>query len=190
MHSTERRALFLDRDGVINVDRGYVHQICDFEFIEGIFDLAREAFLQNYRLVVITNQAGIGRGFYTEAQFQSLSDWMCNCFLIEGAPIDKVYFSPYHPTEALGHYKQDHPSRKPNPGMFLQAQRELGLDLKQSVMIGDKLSDIQASSTAGIGTNLLLTGHHELSKGTCDYSEIPSLKDAIPFLRKKACSKS
>jgi D-glycero-D-manno-heptose 1,7-bisphosphate phosphatase len=182
----ESKALFLDRDGIINVDHGYVHQICDFEFIEGIFDLAREAFLQDYRLVVVTNQAGIGRGFYTEAQFQSLSDWMCECFFIEGAPIDRVYFSPYHPTGALGHYKQDHPSRKPNPGMFLQAQRELGLDLKQSIMIGDKLSDIQAGSAAGVGINLLLGALLTSKKETFDYVVIPSLKDAIPFLHKKS----
>ena len=150
-----RKGLFLDRDGVINIDHGYVCEISNFEFVVGIFDLARAACAAGYCLVVVTNQAGIGRGYYTEEQFEDISHWMCERFLKEGAPVEKIYFSPYHPTEGLGVYKQDHPSRKPHPGMLLQAEKELGIDLKQSIMIGDKVSDLRAGILAGIGTNLL-----------------------------------
>ena len=94
--------MFLDRNGVINFNHGYVHHPENFEFIDGIFEVARAAHLSDYKLVVITNQAGIARGYYSEQQFHQLTAWMCNKFSNVGAPIDKVYFSPFHPTEGLG----------------------------------------------------------------------------------------
>ena len=87
----KRKALFLDRDGVINFDYGYVHKIDNFEFIEDIFELTRQAISTGYLIIVITNQAGIGRGFYTSKQFEHLSDWMCQQFLENGIFITKVY---------------------------------------------------------------------------------------------------
>ena len=93
--SAQQRALLLDRDGVINVDHGYVHHPENFEFIEGIFEVARAARSRDYKLVVITNQAGIARGYYSEKQFHLLTAWMCNEFSNSGAPIDKVYFPPF-----------------------------------------------------------------------------------------------
>jgi D-glycero-D-manno-heptose 1,7-bisphosphate phosphatase len=155
--STRSRALFLDRDGVININHGYVHSVDNFDFIDGIFDLARSACANNFRIVVITNQSGIGRGFYSEEQFNQLTSWMCKEFLNAGAPIERVFFSPFHPIEGLGKYKKDDFSRKPNPGMILQAQEELGLDLKNSILIGDKSTDIEAGISAGVGTNLYLS---------------------------------
>jgi D-glycero-D-manno-heptose 1,7-bisphosphate phosphatase len=131
-------AVFLDRDGVINHNHGYVHKCEDFDFIEGIFDVVRQAVEQNYKLIVITNQAGIARGFYTEEQFHQLTDWMCEQFSAAGAPISRVYFSPYHPTAGIGKYLKDDVSRKPHPGMILQAQNDLEIDLNRSVLIGDK----------------------------------------------------
>ena len=148
-------ALFLDRDGVINIDYGHVHTIQDFHFIEGIFDLARLAHHYSYKILVITNQSGIARGLYTEKQFNELTEWMCDQFSIRGAIISKVYFSPYHPTEGFGSFRKDHISRKPNPGMILQAQSEFDLNLKKSIFIGDNMSDIQAGTSAGVGTNVL-----------------------------------
>ena len=130
---TRSRGLFLDRDGVINVNHGYVHSVRNFEFIDGIFDIVRAAHANNFKIVVITNQSGIGRGLYSETQFYQLTSWMCKEFLDAGAPIDKVYFSPFHPTQGLGKYKKDDVSRKPNPGMIYQAQQELGLDLDNSI---------------------------------------------------------
>jgi len=184
MSSAEACALFLDRDGVINVNHGYVHSIENFDFIDGIFDLVRTAHANNLKVVVITNQAGIGRGFYSEYQFHELTSWMCKEFMKQGAPIDKVYFSPFHPTEGLGKYKKDDFSRKPNPGMILQAQQELGLDLENSILIGDKGSDIQAGIAAGLGTNILFAQERVAGMGLVKHHQISSLVDALPLINR------
>ena len=176
------RALFLDRDGVINVNYGYVHLVNNFEFIDGIFDLVRTAHANDFKIVVITNQSGIGRGLYSEQQFHQLTSWMCKEFLNAGVPIEKVYFSPYHPTEGIGKYKKDDFSRKPNPGMILQAQHELDLNLSDSILIGDKDSDIQAGMAAGIGLNILFDYERPLEKIAQKSHVINSLCDALPFL--------
>ena len=151
-------ALFLDRDGVINVDHGYVHRAQDFDFLPGIFELARAARTLGLRLVVVTNQAGIGRGLYGEADFERLTAWMCERFADEGAPIDAVYHCPTHPTAGIGAYRVDSPRRKPNPGMILEARDALGLDLDASILLGDKPSDVEAGLAAGVGLNLWLAG--------------------------------
>lgn len=177
-------AVFLDRDGVININHGYVHRLEDFDFIEGIFDVARQAHEQHYKLVVVTNQAGIARGYYTEDQFHHLTDWMCRRFFEAGAPISKVYFSPYHPTEGLGSYLKDDVSRKPHPGMILQAQSELTIDLARSVLIGDNVSDIQAGNAAGVGTNLLFATERPNEKAILNYELITSLHEALPYLQR------
>jgi len=177
-------ALFLDRDGVINHNHGYVHKREDFDFIDGIFDVARYAYEQNYTLVVITNQAGIARGYYTEEQFHQLTDWMCEQFSAAGAPIERVYFSPYHPTAGLGNYLKDDDSRKPHPGMILQAQKDLSIDLSRSVLIGDKASDIQAGAAAGVGTNLLFAAERPNELGDFNYELIGTLREAIPYLQR------
>jgi D-glycero-D-manno-heptose 1,7-bisphosphate phosphatase len=148
-------ALFLDRDGVINIDHAYVHRKEDFDFVDGIFDLVRTARERGYLVFVITNQAGIGRGKYTEADFHTLTEWMCAEFAARGAPIDKVYFCPYHAEHGIGHYKAESEFRKPNPGMILQAAREFDVDLAASVLLGDMETDIQAGVRAGVGTTLL-----------------------------------
>lgn len=148
-------ALFLDRDGIINVDHDYVHRREDFEFIDGIFDLCRHAIRLGYRIFVITNQAGIGRGYYTEDDFRALSEWMCGVFADEQVIIDKVYFCPFHPEHGIGPYKVNSPFRKPGPGMILQAAREFDIDLQGSVLLGDRETDVQAGIAAGIKTNLL-----------------------------------
>ncbi|MDC3200286.1 HAD family hydrolase [Porticoccaceae bacterium] len=176
------RALFLDRDGVINVNHGYVHIIEKFEFIDGIFELVRAAHANDFKVVVITNQSGIGRGFYSEQQFHQLTSWMCEEFLNEDAPIDKVYFSPFHPTDGLGRYKKDDFSRKPNPGMIVQAQEELGLDLDNSILVGDKPTDIQAGIAAGIGRNIMFGQAYSREAISQKCSVIISLVEAIPFL--------
>lgn len=177
-------AVFLDRDGVINHNHGYVHKREDFDFIDGIFDLARYAHEQRYKLVVITNQAGIARGYYAEEQFHQLTDWMCQQFLAAGAPIERVYFSPYHPTSGLGRYLKDDFSRKPHPGMILKAQQELSIDVGRSLLIGDRPSDIQAGTAAGVGTNLLLATERPNELGDLKYELITSLHEAIPYLQR------
>lgn len=180
--SEYQRALFLDRDGVINVDHGYVHHPENFEFINGIFELARAARARGYKLVVITNQAGIARGYYSEQQFHRLTTWMCYEFSNAAAPIDKVYFSPFHPTEGIGEYKKDDFSRKPNPGMLLQAQQELKLDLAESILVGDKASDIQAGIAAGVGVNILLAQNLPAELGDLPCKLIRTLNEALPYI--------
>ena len=98
----KHRALFLDRDGVINVDHGWVSTREQFQFVDGIFELCRCATELGYLIVVVTNQAGIGRGYYTEEQFHELTDWMCGVLRERGAPVAKVYFCPYHPEHGIG----------------------------------------------------------------------------------------
>lgn len=165
-----RPALFLDRDGVINVDRAYVSKQEDFEFVDGIFELCRRAKQLGYLIFVVTNQAGIGRGYYTEQDFLTLSDWMCGVFSAQGVVIDKVYFCPSHPEHGVGEHKVDSPYRKPGPGMILQAAEEFGVDLARSVLVGDKETDIQAGVAAGVGCNLLyrplLSGNRSESSKT------------------------
>ncbi len=148
-------ALFLDRDGVINVDHGYVHRVEDFDFIPGIFDLVRAAQCLGYKVIVVTNQAGIGRGYYTEAQFHVLTQWMQRRFEERGATIDAVYFCPFHPEHGIGGYRKESPFRKPNPGMLLLAAQDWDLNLNQCVLLGDKMSDIEAAIAAGVKRRFL-----------------------------------
>ena len=151
------RALFLDRDGVINVDRGYVWQITDFEFVPGIFDLCATAQQLGFAPIVVTNQAGIGRGYYTEADFVRLTTWMLERFRERDIHIRRVYHCPYHPTDGIGDYKRESDDRKPNPGMLLRARADFALDLSQSVLVGDKATDVEAGRRAGVAFNLMLT---------------------------------
>jgi D-glycero-D-manno-heptose 1,7-bisphosphate phosphatase len=150
------KALFLDRDGVINVEQGYVHRRDEFRFQKGIFELCRAAQGLGYLLVVVTNQAGIARGYYTESEFLALTEWMVRRFAEEGVHIARVYHCPYHPVHGVGRYRHDSPDRKPKPGMLYRAQRDLNVDLTASVLVGDKLSDIAAAGAAGVGTKILL----------------------------------
>lgn len=148
-------ALFLDRDGIINLDHGYVCHSDQIVFVDGIFDLCRHAYSLNYLIIVITNQSGIGRGYFPETTFQHLMDWMKIVFLGQGCPITQVYFCPYHPTEGLGSYKRDSLWRKPQPGMILAAEQDFDLNLQGSVLVGDSARDIAAGQVAGVGCNLL-----------------------------------
>ncbi|TKB48825.1 D-glycero-beta-D-manno-heptose 1,7-bisphosphate 7-phosphatase [Ferrimonas sediminicola] len=147
-----RKAVFLDRDGVINRDHGYVHTIEEFEFIPGTLQACARLSQAGYQLVVVTNQSGIARGYYDEGQFRALSQWMGRQFAEAGAPLLGVYFCPHHPEKGLPKYVGECECRKPNPGMLLQAAEEHDLDLANSVMIGDKDGDIEAGRRAGVAT--------------------------------------
>ena len=178
----DQKALFLDRDGVINVDYGYVYKINDFKFYRGIFRLASKAVNKGYKLIVVTNQAGIARGYYTESDFLKLSDWMCNEFQKNGSTISKVYFAPTHPTEGLGKYKAPDYRRKPNPGMILEAACEFKLDLSDSILIGDKQTDIGAGLSAGVGCNILLGNSSEIAVSNNNVRVVPSLEQAEIYI--------
>ncbi len=153
-----RPALFLDRDGVINEETGYLIRTEDVRFIRGLFPLLRSAQALGYRLVVVTNQSGIARGFYTEADFHALMDWMRGELSREGITLDAVYFCPYHPEHGIGEFRREHPDRKPGPGMLLRAAADLSLTLDQSLLVGDRCSDIAAANAAGLRQAFLLEG--------------------------------
>ncbi|BCX80020.1 D-glycero-beta-D-manno-heptose 1,7-bisphosphate 7-phosphatase [Campylobacter sp. 19-13652] len=145
----KKPALFLDRDGVINKDLGYVSKIEDFCFCDGIFEALAEFAAAGYMLVVVTNQSGIGRGYYSLSDFNVLNEYMLDSFCQNGVKIEKVYYCPHSPDEACQ-------CRKPAAGMLLAAQNELNIDMAKSVMIGDKQSDIVAATAAGVGRAYLL----------------------------------
>lgn len=150
------RAAFLDRDGVINVDAGYVHQREAFAWVPGVLEAARRLRELGFALVVVTNQSGIGRGYYSSADFLALTDWMKAEFARAGASLAAVYFCPHHPQKALPPYRQACQCRKPAPGMLLQAAEDLGIDLSRSVMFGDKPGDCEAGRAAGCPERVLL----------------------------------
>lgn len=178
-------ALFLDRDGVINADRGYVHRIDEFEFIPGIFELARFAVQElRWPIVVITNQAGIGRGLFDEASYRALTDWMSERFRLEGAPLARVYHCPFHPVLGVGAYRCDHDWRKPKPGMILQAAADFDLDLSRSVLIGDQISDIEAAAAAGIPLRIRVDPASTPSAGVLHWV-VYDLAEALTLLRKE-----
>ena len=154
-NSVKSKALFLDRDGVINKDHGYVYQACKFKLIKNIQILIKKATACNYKIIIITNQAGIGRNFYSEDDFEKITKYMKDLLSKFHCNIDAVYYCPYHPTEGVGKYLQESYDRKPNPGMLLKAQKDFNIDMKKSIFIGDKISDMKAGISASVKTNIL-----------------------------------
>jgi len=144
-------ALFLDRDGVINIEKNYLYKIEEFEFNEGIFSLCHHMKRLGYLIVIVTNQSGIARGYYSEEDFHHLTTWMLQRFEEEGITIDKVAYCPHHPD-----ISGECACRKPKPEMILSAVKSLNIDISRSVLIGDKLRDIEAGERAGVGLNCLV----------------------------------
>lgn len=152
-----KKAAFLDRDGVINVDHGYVFRREDFEWVDGAVEGMKKLSELGYELVVVTNQSGIGRGYYSEQDFLDLCEWMKISLAERGVRIARICYCPHHPSKALPEYLKDCACRKPRPGMILQAAQELSIDLSRSVMLGDKPSDVDAALAAGIPTRFILS---------------------------------
>ncbi|HCX34359.1 MAG TPA: D,D-heptose 1,7-bisphosphate phosphatase, partial [Rhodocyclaceae bacterium] len=170
-----KRALFLDRDGVINLEKNYVHRIEDFEFVDGIFELCGCARDLGLRLVVVTNQAGIARGYYPVSDYERLTAWMLERFAERGIAIDRVYYCPFHPTAGIGEWRRESFDRKPNPGMILRARDDLGLDLPGSVLVGDKDSDIAAGRSAGVGRNVKLAAAGNAAPERLEFSTLAEI---------------
>lgn len=158
-----RPAAFLDRDGVINEDLGWVHRIEDFRLLPGAVEGMRLLARAGLRLVVVTNQAGIARGLYDEDRYLALTRHMRGLLEREGVTLDAVYHCPHHPTAGRGALRRACGCRKPAPGMLLRARDELGIDLSASVLVGDKQSDLQAGRAAGVG-RLALVGPREAAE--------------------------
>ena len=153
------RALFLDRDGVINIEVNYLYKTEDFEFVSGILELCKHYQDKGYIIIVVTNQSGIDRGYYSESDFNILTSWMINQFLKYGINIKKVYFCPHHPDFSI-----ECECRKPKPGMILDAKNEFNIDLENSILIGDKESDIEAAVCAGVNESYLFDEKKKVEK--------------------------
>ena len=150
-----RKALFLDRDGVININHGYVHTPANTDWVPGIFELVAKAHARGYLPIVVTNQAGIGRGLYDEAAFLDYTAWMHAQFAEHGTPLLATYWCPHHPEAGIGDYRVDCDCRKPRPGMLLESIARFDIDPEHSVMIGDKQGDLDAAAAAGVPARLL-----------------------------------
>lgn len=169
-----RRGLFLDRDGVVNMNRHYVGRIDDFDFNSGIFELCSWARLQGFVIVIVTNQSGVGRGLFTIEQYHRLTNWMLEQFSSHNCEIDLVVASPIDPndennSEALKY------RRKPNPGMIFDACEVLNIDPQISILIGDSDSDVEAAQAAGIPTIIRLNRQVEPSEGIYYFDNLNSL---------------
>jgi D-glycero-D-manno-heptose 1,7-bisphosphate phosphatase len=178
-----RPGLILDRDGVINIDTGYLYRIEECRFVEGIFELAAEFRDRGFRLAIATNQSGIGRGLFSPADFRRLMAWMLARFRDHRINIEGVYHAPDHPIEGVGPYRRDTPWRKPGPGMLRQAIADLDLDPGSSWAIGDKPGDMIAAAAAGIGHRVLLECQGAAPVRQADGSwRVPSLAAITPLL--------
>jgi len=152
-----KKVIFLDRDGVINKEVGYLHKIEDFEFIGGVFDACLYFQSIGYQIIIVTNQSGIERGYYSENDFHTVNNWMLEQFKDRGVDILDVFFCPHGPESNCD-------CRKPKPGMFNQANDKHDINMKNSWMIGDKEADIQAANAAGIENTVLVKSGHVINE--------------------------
>jgi D-glycero-D-manno-heptose 1,7-bisphosphate phosphatase len=161
---TVRPAVFLDRDGTINVEKDYLHRIEDFEFIPGAPEAIKRLNDSGFLVIVVTNQAGVARGYYAEEAVVALHEHTQQLLADYGTRIDAFYHCPHHPTEGLGNYRIDCGCRKGSPGMLLQAAREHSINLARSFMIGDKVADVEAGIRAGCRPILVRTGYGSMEE--------------------------
>ena len=151
MNHLSKRYMFLDRDGVINEDNGYVHTPDKFKFKEGIIEFLINSQKLGFSFIIITNQSGIGRGLYTEQDFFLLTEWMYEELIKYNIDILDTFFCPFHPVFGKGSYKKKSFDRKPSPGMILKAAKKYNINLQESFLIGDRTSDIEAGMAADVG---------------------------------------
>ncbi len=160
-----RKAVFLDRDGVINKDTGYVCHWSDFEFVDGAVDAMRHLCERGYALVIVTNQSGLARGKYTLDDYQALTEAMLAYLKRHQVEVTAVYHCPHHPGGKVAQWAVPCDCRKPEPGMILRGLREHGLDPAQSFLVGDKPSDIEAARRAGLGRAYIVASDNDESNG-------------------------
>ena len=163
------KALFLDRDGIINIDHGYVSKVEDFEFSEGIFELLHLFRKKEYKLFIVTNQSGIGRDYYTQNDFETLTAWMLKEFKKQNIIIESVHHCNHAPEEKCG-------CRKPETGMVDEILALHNIDLENSWMIGDKQSDIDLAHNSGIGFTVAI-GERDIKNITHHFSTIVEAKE-------------
>jgi D-glycero-D-manno-heptose 1,7-bisphosphate phosphatase len=166
------KTIFLDRDGVINKEVNYLHRIEDFAFIDGIFEACNHFLKLGYKIIIVTNQSGIARGYFKENDYHNLSNWMLKQFQKKSIDILDIFYCPHGPESNCN-------CRKPNPGMFFKAQDKHGIDMKNSWLIGDKEDDIIAGISSGIlNTILVRSGHKINERSTKAKFIINSIKDS------------
>ncbi|GEM_PF-48671 len=180
------KAVFLDRDGVICKDTHHLHKIKDFEFIDKAVDALNLLSKTDYKIIIITNQAGIAHGFYSEEDFHKLNSWMLNTLKDKGIRVDKVYYCPHHPNAEIAEYNTDCICRKPKIGMLKKAEKEFDIDIKNSFLVGDQTSDIKTGENAWCKTILVKTGYAGKDK---KYNIIPdftvkNLYEAVKLILK------
>ena len=183
-------AVFIDRDGVINEDRGYVHRIEDFVFLPRAIAGMKIFQDMGYKIVIVTNQAGIARGMYSESDFELLTDRMHKILAANNVMVSGVYHCPHHPNGIIEHLKSICNCRKPRPGMLLEAAKNLGLSLESSVLIGDKCSDIEAGINAGVPLNILIRSNELTEEGSCHKASLvcSNIQVAALWIKNKADS--
>ncbi|MCO5976671.1 D-glycero-beta-D-manno-heptose 1,7-bisphosphate 7-phosphatase [Ideonella oryzae] len=164
---SDAKIAFLDRDGVVNVDVAYLSRWEDFRFVPGTVDALRQLQSQGYQLVVVTNQSGIARGYYSEEDYQALTRRMRQALADEGVTLAGIYHCPHLPRAEVARYALDCDCRKPAPGMILRAATDLSADLHASILVGDKGSDIQAARAAGVGRAFLVRSGQALTLEEC-----------------------
>jgi len=172
-----KKGLFLDRDGIINIDKGYIHKVKDVEFVEGIFELCKKMQSEGYLIFVVTNQAGIDRGMYKPSDVDTLHAFMAEEFKKHGITVTKFRFCPHHPE-----FSGPCSCRKPEPGMIVKNIEEFDIDPGESIMIGDKPSDTQAGKNAGVKTCILVrSGYFDDPEPTADHT-VDEVSDIIKIL--------
>ncbi len=172
------KAVFLDRDGVINIEKEYLYKIEEFEFIDGVFESVIYLQKLGYKLFIITNQSGIARGYYSLDEFNKLSSWMMDEFSKKGVKIEKLYFCPHGPNDNCS-------CRKPKTGMIDDALKEFDIDLAQSILIGDKISHIKCARNPKIGLSVIVKSGHSFDEKEVNADFIiDSIKD-IPNIIKE-----
>ena len=173
------KVIFLDRDGVINKEIGYLHKSKDFKFIDGVFEACKNFQSLGYKLIIITNQSGIARGYYKEEDFHILTKWMLVQFENEGVDILDIFFCPHGP-------KSTCKCRKPQPGMLLEARDKYTINMEDSWMIGDKEVDVSAANAAGVNNTILVkSGHRVDEMNTKAKFILESIKESIQIIRTK-----
>ena len=151
------KTIFLDRDGVINKETGYLHKIEDFEFINGVFEACQHYEQLGYKIVIVTNQSGISRGYYSEDDFRNITDWMITQFNKNNIQILDTFHCPHLPDSGCN-------CRKPKPGMLLEAKKKYNINMLESWMIGDKETDITAAISSGIINTILVKSGHKINE--------------------------
>ena len=154
----ENKFILFDRDGVINIEKSYLHKIEDFEYEMGVIEGLKKLKELGYRFLIITNQAGIARGYYTEDDYLKLEKFIMDDLENKGIKIEKTYYCPHHP-EGKGIYSKECECRKPNVGNFLKAINEFDIDVKRSFMIGDRVTDLIPAEKLGFKTVIVKTGY-------------------------------